>query len=166
MLIGLGDQFFSNAADRVGLGHQGKLMKIYAPIATLVFALIAPINLHANVISILPPPTLTLDSLVISEGVFSITSGTQYLTNGTSSSITLLQNTHNATIGGTEPSAPLFEFNNTAQALQFVGNFDASSPDLPAANFQITLGVSPGLSSMALQSLFTFFLEPDTTNTL
>ncbi|NEQ76058.1 MAG: PEP-CTERM sorting domain-containing protein [Okeania sp. SIO2C9] len=107
-------------------------------------------------LTINPPPSLTIDGMAITEGVFTLESAMGY-SSTTNSPFSLLNApvNINATIGGNNsPTNPLIpNVPDDIEVLRLMGNFDASNPDKQPAPFDITLfNFNPGTDD------FTYFL--------
>ncbi|MDJ0659049.1 MAG: hypothetical protein QNJ42_06105 [Crocosphaera sp.] len=115
-------------------------------------------------LSITPPPDLTLDGIEIDFGIFQLEEVTGFDVVGNPTDLTsLLENNPKfAEIGGTETTVFLDTIPTDLVSLNLVGFFDATDPDLPPANFDITLNNLPGDGSTGD---FTYFL-PVTTGPL
>lgn len=113
-----------------------------------------------------PPPSLTLNGQPISQGNFTVTGAVGFSRDGSSilEEIILDQADSqddvifNATIGDTTPHL-LFEAPEETEVLRMIGFFDATTPNLPNANFDIFAGVRDPSSGA---SDFTVFLPSNT----
>jgi len=115
------------------------------------------------------PSTLTIDSQSINTGDFNLTGATGFFaqTPTTIGTTTILDQGNagddvviNATIGGTVTHVLLSDLNNDFQALELIGFFDATSPNLSAANFNITVFRTPSGNA------FTYYLPATTSQAL
>ncbi|NEP82430.1 MAG: PEP-CTERM sorting domain-containing protein [Okeania sp. SIO3B3] len=108
-------------------------------------------------LTINPPPSLTIDGMAITEGVFTLQSAMGY-SSTTNSPFSLLNDPPvkiDAIIDGNNSPANLLisDVPDDIEVLRLMGNFDASDPDKPAAFFDITLfGFNDGIDD------FTYFL--------
>lgn len=143
-------------------------MKIIILVEVLIFGLICN-RAFALPLVIVPPPSLTLDGMSIVAGNFVLTGATGYSDPGGVLTQTTFLDAGNvaddinisATIGGTTPHS-LFDVPVATEVLHLEGFFDAASPNLPPAVFDITLGVLNDASADA----FTYFLPSSTSDFL
>ena len=114
-----------------------------------------------SVVSMEPPASLTLDGQSIVSGRFVVVEATAYLdgeAGGTRSLITsAAPRVVDATIG--QGNHDLFETPSNTAALAMRGYFDATNPDLPPANFDLTV-----FGDFSLPLRLTVFL-PEQTST-
>ncbi len=111
-------------------------------------------------LTINPPPTLTLDGLSIREGQFNLTEATGFFldTTGTvvSESLITAPVSIDAVIGSSGAARTLISDieDDKFEVINFAGFFDPIDPDLPEANFNITLTNLPSSTT----GDFTYFL--------
>lgn len=119
-------------------------------------------------INFAPPPNLTLNGQSVSEGNFTVTGAVGFSRDGSSivEEIILDQAdsqddvVFNATIGDTTPHL-LFEAPEETEVLRMIGFFDATTPNLSEARFDIFAGMRDPSSGA---SDFTVFLPRNTSN--
>lgn len=115
-------------------------------------------------LTINPPLRLTLDGLSIDTGQFNLTGATGFFIDNTgnlaSENLTPLPSPTNAIIGNSSTTRTLIPGieDNKYQALNLIGFFDATNPDLNPANFDITLTNLPSNTT----GDFTYFLPAQT----